>query len=34
MESLYHAGLGIAGAIKGSSKDKLYQELCFESLKI
>ena len=34
IESLqYNAALGITGAIKGSSKEKLYQELGFESLK-
>ena len=34
IESLqYNAALAITGAIKGSSKEKLYQELAFESLK-
>ena len=34
IESLqYNAALAITGAIKGSSKEKLYQELGFESLK-
>ena len=34
VESLeYNAALAITGAIKGSSKEKLYQELGFESLK-
>ena len=28
----YNAALAIKGAIHGSSRDKLYQELCFESL--
>ena len=29
----YNAALAITGAIRGTSKDKLYQELSFESLK-
>ena len=34
IESLqYNAALAITGAIKGSSKEKLYQELGFESAK-
>ena len=34
IESLqYNVALAITGAIKGSSKEKLYQELGFESLK-
>ena len=28
----YNAALAITGAIRGTSKEKLYQELCFESL--
>ena len=28
----YNAALAITGAIHGSSREKLYQELCFKSL--
>ena len=33
LESIqYNAALAIAGAVRGSSREKLYQELSFESL--
>ena len=28
----YNAALAITGAVRGTSREKLYQQLCFESL--